>query len=106
MNLPKLVAQDVPLFRGIISDLFPQIEMPVVDYGALQIAIETEMKEAGLQVEPKLVTKVIQLYESKNTRHGNMIVGRTGSGKSTCWKMLQAAMTRLNNVRSASGSHC
>jgi len=40
--------------------------------------------------------KILQLYDSKNTRHGNMLVGKTLSGKSTCWKVLQKAMNHLN----------
>jgi len=30
----------------------------------------------------------MQLYESKNTRHGNMLVGLTQSGKSAAWQIL------------------
>ena len=36
-----------------------------------------------------------QTYESKLTRHGNMLVGPSLSGKTTTWKMLSAAMSRL-----------
>ena len=42
------------------------------------------------------IKKIIQLYDSKNTRHGNMLVGASLSGKSTCWKMLRNAMNALN----------
>ena len=42
------------------------------------------------------VTKVIQLYETKTSRHAVMIVGSTLSGKSVAWKILQATMTRLS----------
>jgi hypothetical protein len=30
----------------------------------------------------------MQLYESKVTRHGNMLVGLTQSGKSRAWEIL------------------
>ena len=30
------------------------------------------------------------------TRHGNMLVGNSLSGKSTCWKILRSAMHALN----------
>lgn len=38
----------------------------------------------------------MQLYESKVTRHGNMLVGLTQSGKSRAWTILQEAMNLLN----------
>lgn len=32
MNIAKLTSVDLPLFNGIMSDLFPGIETPVIDY--------------------------------------------------------------------------
>lgn len=40
--------------------------------------------------------KTMQLYESKRTRHGNMLVGLTQSGKSTAWQILQDTMNLLH----------
>lgn len=97
MNVAKLTAVDLPLFNGIVSDLFPGVETPVSDYKQFKDAIEKEFKAAGLQAIPWAITKVIQLYETKNSRHSTMIVGRTQSAKSVTWNMLQAAMTRLHN---------
>eukprot|EP00762_Andalucia_godoyi_P004499 ANDGO_05184.mRNA.1 Dynein-1-beta heavy chain len=94
-NIPKLVAEDVPLFNAILGDLFPGMDPPAVDYGKLQEAIEIEMREAQLQVNKHLVSKSIQLYETKCTRHGVMVVGQTGSGKSSSWTILSKALTRL-----------
>ena len=83
MNMPKFVAQDMPLFNALMSDLFPGVEPPVVDYGALQAAIEAELDPAGLQRVPGVICKCIQTYESKLTRHGNMLVGASLGGKTT-----------------------
>ncbi len=44
---------------------------------------------------PEFVTKIIQVFDCKVARHGNMLVGRTGSGKSEAWKCLQRALGRL-----------
>lgn len=33
MNIAKLASTDVPLFNGIIQDLFPAVETPVIEYG-------------------------------------------------------------------------
>ena len=49
-NLPKFLYDDVPLFMAIIQDLFPGVEIPSVDYGRLQQAIEHELRKQSLQV--------------------------------------------------------
>eukprot|EP00959_Pyramimonas_sp_CCMP1952_P370960 7768949-Pyramimonas_sp.AAC.1 len=36
-NLPKFLADDVGLFRCIISDLFPGVVIPGQDFGALEV---------------------------------------------------------------------
>lgn len=97
-NVPKLTSWDVPLFMGILSDLFPGIEAPAVDYAEFRNVLLEEMKQQNLQCIETTITKVIQLYETKLTRHGVMVVGQTGSGKSTLWKLLQHTCTRLAKV--------
>ncbi|XP_048373762.1 dynein axonemal heavy chain 2 [Sphaerodactylus townsendi] len=96
MNIAKLTSNDVPLFNAITQDLFPGIECPVIDYGKLKEVLETELREMGLQAIPFTITKVIQLYETKNSRHSSMIVGNTGSGKTVTWRALQATLCSLN----------
>lgn len=49
----------------------------------------------GLQTTPFTVTKVIQLYETKISRHSTMIVGCTGSGKTVSWRILQSSLSSL-----------
>ena len=49
----------------------------------------------GLQATPFTLTKVIQLYETKNSRHSAMIVGGTGSGKTASWRILQSSLSSL-----------
>ncbi|KAJ3172703.1 Dynein heavy chain 2, axonemal, partial [Geranomyces variabilis] len=97
-NVPKLTAWDVPLFMGILSDLFPGVEAPTVDYTEFRTCLVEEMKARNLQPLETVITKVIQLYETKLTRHGVMIVGATGSGKSTVWKLLQQTSTKLSKT--------
>ncbi|XP_030837708.1 dynein heavy chain 2, axonemal [Strongylocentrotus purpuratus] len=95
MNTPKMTTNDLPLFNGIVSDLFPGIDAPVIEYGKMKVVIESELVNAGLQPLPSSVLKVIQLYETKNSRHSVMIVGKTNSGKTTSWRILQSTLSRL-----------
>lgn len=50
MNLAKLAKDDVPLFIGILSDLFPGVDTPQIDYNEFIQEVETEFKEKKLQV--------------------------------------------------------
>ncbi|XP_053341025.1 dynein axonemal heavy chain 2 [Clarias gariepinus] len=96
MNIAKLTSIDLPLFNGIIQDLFPAVETPTIDYGKLRETIEAQLQQNGLQVTPFTVTKVIQLYETKNSRHSSMIVGKTGSGKTVTWRILQSTLSTMH----------
>lgn len=49
-----------------------------------------------VQIVEKFVSKIVQIFDCKTSRHGNMIVGKTGSGKTTAWKILQQAMNTLH----------
>mmetsp|Transcript_14527 Transcript_14527/g.44827 ORF Transcript_14527/g.44827 Transcript_14527/m.44827 type:complete len:362 (-) Transcript_14527:7267-8352(-) len=95
MNLPKFIKDDERLFRLLLGDLFPSLELPISEIGDLHAAMESELKKSGLQFHPFLLFKIGQLHDSKLTRHCNMLVGSTLSGKSTAWKTLAKAKTSL-----------
>jgi dynein heavy chain len=42
-NMPKFVFEDVPLFTGLLNDLFPGLDCPRVAYPALAAAIADEL---------------------------------------------------------------
>ncbi|VDO81017.1 unnamed protein product [Schistosoma margrebowiei] len=98
MNLAKLTSVDLPLFEGIITDLFPSIEPPTIDYSKIKNALQEECNKINLRMTPFTLTKVIQLYETKSSRHSVMIVGKALSGKSTTWRLLKAVHNSLAKV--------
>lgn len=97
MNLPKFVADDVSLFDNMFMDLFPGMEEPEYENDDLLLAIEDSLDAKNLTLNENLALKIIQLYESCETRHGNMLVGKTLSGKSTAWKILADSLNLLSN---------
>ncbi|XP_053577059.1 dynein axonemal heavy chain 1 [Bombina bombina] len=103
VNVPKFLQDDLKLFSGIVSDLFPRIGEEHIDYGSLEEAIRKTCVKKNLKDVDGFVTKCIQLYETTVVRHGLMLVGPTGSGKSQCYKVLASAMTSLKGLPSVSG---
>lgn len=53
-NLPKFLADDAELFKGILSDLFPGLELPVQEHGSLFKAIGNK-----LQLQILILLKII-----------------------------------------------
>eukprot|EP00767_Chilomastix_cuspidata_P003863 gnl/Chilomastix_cuspidata/3994.p1 GENE.gnl/Chilomastix_cuspidata/3994~~gnl/Chilomastix_cuspidata/3994.p1 ORF type:complete len:4491 (+),score=293.00 gnl/Chilomastix_cuspidata/3994:101-13474(+) len=94
-NVPKFLAEDVPLFMGIVQDLFPGVDIPSVDFGNLQKQVETELRKEGLQVVPSFVEKILQFYDTHIVRHGLMLVGEGSTGKTTIRRILSKALTSL-----------
>jgi dynein heavy chain len=95
MNLPKWIAQDIPLYQALLTDMFPGVELPEANYGKLEEAIKAVLLENKLQVTAVAVGKTIQVFETKQTRHGNMLLGASCAGKSVSWRSLQEAKTML-----------
>ena len=95
VNVPKFLQEDLPLFENIITDLFPGIERPKIDIGDLLTAIHDKIEKFDLMPIRTFIDKVIQLYDTIRVRHGLMLVGPTGGGKTQSEKVLSSAMTSL-----------
>jgi dynein heavy chain len=95
MNHPKFVYEDVPLFLGLIRDLFPGMDCPRVGYPDFNAAVEKGLATHLYIVLPYQVDKVVQLYETMMTRHSTMLVGPTGGGKTVVIQALARAQTIL-----------
>ncbi|CAI2733353.1 unnamed protein product [Schistosoma spindalis] len=98
-NLPKFLKQDAILFTAILQDLFPGVTLPEHDYGLFVTEIETVLQEMNLQIISEQVIKIIQFYETLIVRHGVMLIGPTGGGKTTIYRILAKVLSNLHTSK-------
>lgn len=98
MNLSKFVSQDQPLFASLIKDIFPkQTSIPTKTYKDIEAAVKAHLNKMNLQNKPQWFIKIIQLYETSLVRHGFMLVGAAGCGKTTVMNTLTEAWSGIPN---------
>ncbi len=96
---------DIPFFQAILQDLFPGVEVPEHDYGKFQSVVEEVTESFKLQIVPAQVAKVIQFYETLVVRHGVMLVGPTGGGKTTVYRILAKTLETLSGIPEMAEQH-
>ncbi|KAL8453543.1 hypothetical protein Emed_000820 [Eimeria media] len=92
-NLPKLLPADQLAFEEILKDIFEEEDL--VDPECQQ-SLEPFLVQAAkeLKVEPSesFVYKALQIFDTVEHRHGIMLVGASGTGKTTVLKCLVLAL--------------
>jgi dynein heavy chain len=97
MNLSKFVAQDIPLFKSLLQDIFPkQTNIKKKVYDDVERCIKKYNNENCLQHIDSWFIKIIQLYECSLVRHGFMMVGTVGCGKTTIMNALTRALGEVD----------
>jgi len=94
-NLPKFLKDDVLLFQNLMNDLFPGLRKLNKNTEAIEKAIGLAVKELQYQGWPSQTAKIMQLYDQMLVRHGIMLVGPTGGGKTAARNILQKALQLL-----------
>ncbi|KAI5108711.1 dynein beta chain, ciliary, partial [Silurus meridionalis] len=94
-NLPKIVTSDVTIFLGLISDLFPLLDIPRKRDLQLEQNVRQAISELRLQPEENFILKVTQLEELLAVRHSVFVVGGAGTGKSQILKTLHRTYSNM-----------
>eukprot|EP00731_Ephydatia_muelleri_P036494 Em0265g1a len=95
-NTPKIVTDDVPIFMGLIGDLFPALDVPRKRDMDFEAEVKKAVIDLGLQPEEGFILKVVQLEELRNVRHSIFVIGNAGTGKS---KILRSLNKTYQNMK-------
>ncbi|KAK2516914.1 hypothetical protein Q9233_013480 [Columba guinea] len=87
-NIPKIVTDDVPVFMGLIGDLFPALDVPRKRDLNFESFVRLAVLDLRLQAEDNFVLKVVKLEELLTVRHSVFVVGDAGTGKSQVMRSL------------------
>ncbi|XP_073817376.1 dynein beta chain, ciliary-like [Musca autumnalis] len=87
-NIPKIVTDDLPVFMGLIGDLFPALDVPRKRNLQFEAVIKQSAIDLKLQPDDGFVLKIVQLEELFAVRHSVFVIGFAGTGKSEVWKTL------------------
>ncbi|CAD7704939.1 unnamed protein product [Ostreobium quekettii] len=93
-NIPKILAQDMVIFMGLLNDLFPGVDPPRKRDHEFEKVITETTREMGLTVEDDFILRVVQLSELLAIRHCVFLMGPTGVGRTECYRVLAKAMTK------------
>uniref|UniRef100_A0A8C0BA58 Dynein axonemal heavy chain 17 n=1 Tax=Buteo japonicus TaxID=224669 RepID=A0A8C0BA58_9AVES len=74
-NIPKIVTDDLPVFMGLIGDLFPALDVP-------------RKRDLNFEKVHSALLGVVQLEELLQVRHSVFVVGNAGCGKSQVLRSL------------------
>lgn len=93
-NIPKILSDDMIIFSGLLTDLFPGVNPPRKRDEEFESVIVSTAVELGLHPEDDFILRVVQLSELLAIRHCVFLMGPTGSGRSECYKVLAKAITK------------
>ncbi|XP_008276610.1 dynein axonemal heavy chain 9 [Stegastes partitus] len=95
-NIPKIVTDDMPVFMGLVGDLFPALDVPRKRNLDFEKHVKESILDLKLQAEDNFVLKVVQLEELLAVRHSVFVIGNAGTGKSQVMRSLQRTYQNTN----------
>jgi dynein heavy chain 1 len=95
--LPKLVADDTPVFAEVLQETFPGSLVATMDEEATKAEILKICEECNYVANDGFIQKILQLKLVLGMRHGVMVVGK--AGKSVALKLLLKTLERLDQKK-------
>ena len=94
-NFPKFIAEDIKLFKALLTDLFPGVELDEPQTQFFDQQINQVMEKENIDPSPFTISKVQQLIDIMNIRLGVCLTGPAGSGKTTVIKVTEKVSTKI-----------
>lgn len=98
VNLPKLIPDDLIVFKEICAQIFPNVNICDSDtMASIELVIEESLLKRGFQPAAALIEKVRQIYQMLAIKNGIIIVGDSMSGKTTIWQILAETLHAIKS---------
>ena len=94
-NFPKFISEDIKLFKALLTDLFPGVELDEPKVQFFNEQINEVMNKDNIDPSPFTISKCQQLIDIMNIRLGICLTGPAGSGKSTVIKLVEKVCTKI-----------
>ena len=97
--LPKLVAEDMSVFKDVLEELFPGSTVAKMEDEKVRTEVLAICEEHYFTASDSFVQKVLQLRQVIDMRHGIMVVGPVGVGKSAALNVLLKALENVDGTK-------
>ncbi|KAL2631405.1 hypothetical protein R1flu_016091 [Riccia fluitans] len=101
--LPRLVGDGHTLFSGLLSDLFPNLQVSTQQEQRLEASINSSLTERCLGPHQPLLQKCMQLHGAMKVHRGVLIVGVSATGKTQCYTTLSNAINLMHSTERNAG---
>jgi len=103
--VPKLISQDLGLFKNLLTAVFPSAALLPPNVEALRKMVIKICEEKNLLPTDQWINKIMELNQVQTINHGLIMVGPSGTGKTTAWSVLLEALERVDSGKVKSECH-
>lgn len=103
--LPSLLPADIQLFKSLLKDLFPGVDCPIAPHAQLREAVAQLASEQSVDYVYVAAqeAKIIELHELISVHRATILLGESGSGKSSILDLLIKARNEVAKAKQPLG---